>query len=177
MTTAKKMQQVEDLRQRVERATIAISVDYRGLTVSQTQALRRKLRESSVEMKVVKNTLIRLAARQAGREDILPIVDGPTALVLGYGDIVVPARALTEYIRQARLPMMLRGAYAEGRVLSGDGVTDLATAPPREVLLSRIAGGLQSPLVNLMGLLNATLRDLAGLVDARVTQKEGQDES
>ena len=177
MPTAKKMQQVEDLRQCVERATIAISVDYRGLTVSQTQALRRKLRESSVEMKVVKNTLIRLAARQAGREDMLPIVDGPTALVLGYGDIVAPARALTEYIRQARLPMTLRGAYAEGRVLSGDDVTDLATVPPREVLLSRIAGELQSPLVNLMGLLNATLRDLAGLVDARVTQKEGQGES
>ena len=103
MPTARKMQQVEDLRQRVERATIAISTDYRGLTVAQTQALRRRLREANVEMRVVKNTLVRLAAHQSGREDMLPIVEGPTALVLGYDDIIAPARVLTEYIRQVRI--------------------------------------------------------------------------
>ncbi len=176
MPTAKKIEQVEQLRDRVQRATIAISADYRGLSVAQMQALRRKLREAGVELRVVKNTLLRRAAEDAGRPDLLHIVEGPTALAFGFGDdLVAPARVLTEHIRQSRIAMTVRGGLAEGRVLSAADVSDLATSPSREELLARIAGGLQSPLVNLMGLLSATLREFAGLVDARATQLEASE--
>jgi large subunit ribosomal protein L10 len=173
MPTAKKVQQVEELRDRLGRATIAISADYRGLSVGQAQALRRRLRESGVELRVVKNTLLRIAAREADREDMLQIIEGPTAIAFGFeSDIVAPAKAITEYIRQSRSTLTVKGAYAEGRVLSADDINDLASAPSRPELLGRIAGGLQSPVANLVGLLSATVRDLAGLVDARVTQLE-----
>ena len=176
MPTAKKIEQVEQLRDRVERATIAISVDYRGLSVAEMQALRRKLREAGVELRVVKNSLVRRAAEAAERPDLLQIVEGPTALAFGFDDdLVAPAKALTEHIRQARIAMTVRGGFAEGRVLSAAELNDLATAPSREELLARIAGGLQSPLVNLLSLLSATLREFAGLVDARATQMEGSE--
>ncbi len=176
MPTAKKVQQVEELRDVVTRATIVISADYRGLTVAQAQALRRRLREAGVEFRVVKNSLLRLAAEKADLAPIIEIVEGPTAIAVGYdGDLIGPAKAITEYIRQSRSALTLRGGFAEGRVLSVAELNDLATAPSREELLSRIAGGLQSPLVKLIGLLNATLRDLAGLIDARATQLEGSE--
>jgi large subunit ribosomal protein L10 len=79
---------------------------------------------------------------------------------------------ITEYIRQSRSPFTVRGAYAEGRVLSAEDINDLAAAPARPELLGRIAGGLQSPIANLVGLLSATLREFAGLVDARASQLE-----
>ncbi|HWO93252.1 MAG TPA: 50S ribosomal protein L10 [Dehalococcoidia bacterium] len=175
MPTAKKVQQVEELRDLVSRATIAISTDYRGLTVSQLQALRRRLRDAGVEIHVVKNTLAHRAATEAGREGLSQIIEGPTALAIGFDDVVAPAKALTEFVRQSRLTVPIRGAYTDGQVLSSADVADLASAPPREELLARIAGGLQSPLVNLMALLSATVRELAGLIDARAGQLEGSE--
>lgn len=173
MPTPKKTATVAELHEQISRAAIAISADYSGMSVGQLQGLRRALRESGADFRVVKITLLRRAAEQAGRGDLLQVVEGPTALALGYGDIIAPAKALTEHVRAARLPLTIRGAWAEGQVLSAADVASLATVPPREELLSRIVGGLQSPLVNLVGLLNASLREFAGLVDARATQLEG----
>ncbi len=173
MPTAKKIATVAELREQVARASVTITTDYSGMSVGQMQGLRRALRETGADLRVVKLTLLRRAAEEAGRGEMLQVVEGPTALAIGYADIVAPAKALTEYIRTARLPMTIRGGWAEGQVLSAGDVTELATVPPREELLSRIAGGLQSPLVNLVGLLNAATREFAGLIDARATQLEG----
>lgn len=170
MPTQKKIDTVAELREQLGRATIAISTDYRGLSVGQTQALRRKLREADADFRVVKLTLLRLAATDAGRDALLDVVEGPTALALGYDDIIAPAKVLSEHVRQTRLPLTVRGGWAEGRVLSATDIGDLASAPSREELLGRIMGGLQSPLVNLASLLTATLREFAGLVEARADQ-------
>jgi ribosomal protein L10 len=88
MPTPKKERMVEELRERIARITIAVGADYRGLTVPEMVQLRRKMRSAGVELKVVKNTLTRLAAERAGRPVLNELIEGPTALAFGYGDIM-----------------------------------------------------------------------------------------
>lgn len=172
MPTEKKAQMVAELQDKLQRAAIAISTEYQGLTVAQLNDLRAKLREAGVEMKVVKNTLLRIAAEGVGRPEVMEIVEGPTALVLGYQDVTAPAKAITEHIRAARLPIKVRKAWLEGRILSPPEVEELARLPSREVLLGQFMGGLQSTLAQFSGLLSAVVRDFASLVDQRASQLE-----
>lgn len=173
MPTEKKVQEVKSLADKVSRTTIAIGADYRGLTVKQMTDLRRALRGAEVELKVVKNTLLQLASKDAKRTEVMAIAEGPTAIAFGYGsDVVAPAKALTEFLRSSRLDVKIHGAYVEGQIIDRKGVEDLASVPPKEVLLAKIAGALISPAAELAGLLSATLREFAGLVDARAEQLE-----
>ena len=98
MTTAKKIEQVELLKDLISRAEIAIAMTYQGTTVSEQVDLRNQLRQADAEVRVVKNTLFKRAAVDAGREEFAELVDGPTALVFGYNDPVAPAKALQNYI-------------------------------------------------------------------------------
>ena len=173
MPTAKKIEDVQELTDKVTRSTIAIGTDYRGLTVKQITELRRALRGADVELRVVKNNLMKLATDNGGKPEIMEILEGPTAVAFGYGnDIVAPAKALTEFLRSARLDVKIYGAYVEGQIVDRKGVEDLASVPPREILLGKIAGALISPAAQLAGLLSGTLREFAGLVEARANQME-----
>jgi large subunit ribosomal protein L10 len=170
--TARKEALVGELEDLVSRSTIAISANYRGMTVSDMTALRRRMRETGVELRVVKNTLLRMAAERGGKPDLFQIVDGPTALIFGFGEPRQPAAAVSEFIRTARSPLTLTGAYFDGQVLPATGVTELATLPSKEQLLSQLMGDLQSPLATLGGLLAGTLREFASLIEARSGQME-----
>ncbi len=185
MPTDKKIETVEELRGRIQRCTIAIAADYRGLTVSDMGALRRQLRQAGVELRVVKNRLFRLAAQAAGQPEAAELAEGPTAVAFGYGDVVAPARALTEYIRSARNAFTLRKAFLEGRLLAERDISELAILPPKEILAARLAGALQAPIARLAGLLAGALvnppgrllmdsvHNLASLLEARAKQLEG----
>src|SRR3990172_9630278 len=97
MPTQKKMDTVADLKERLERATLIAGAEYRGMLVKEMHELRRKMREGGVEVRVVKNTLLKLAAEQAGRHPVVQIVEGPTALAISYGDAIEAAKPLTAY--------------------------------------------------------------------------------
>jgi large subunit ribosomal protein L10 len=170
--TARKEQTVGELEDLVARSTVAISANYRGMSVAEMTALRRRMRETGVELRVVKNTLLRLAAERGGKPNLFQIVEGPTALIFGFGEPRDPAAAITEYLRTSRTPMTLTGAFFEGQALPASGVGDLASLPSRDQLLSQFMGDLQSPLSMLAGLIQGTLREFAGLIEARSTQME-----
>lgn len=174
MPTARKEETVAELQEIVSRSTVAISANYPGLSVAEMTVLRRRMREVGVEIKVVKNTLLHRAAQQAGKPKLSEIVQGATALMFGFSDPNDPARAITEYIRTSRNSLTLVGAYLDGQTLPAAGVAELATLPSRPQLLSQFMGGLQSPMATLAGLITGTLREFAGLVDARATQMEGE---
>ena len=163
-----------DIKDSMERASIAISADYRGLTVAQITDLRRALRPANVEVKVVKNTLASMAAEQAGRPEMAQLTSGPTAIAFGYGDPVAPVKALTEHLRARRMQLTIHGGWIEGQILNRAGVESIATLPSREQLVADIVGKLQSPLYNLAGLLQASVRNFAGLVESRAKQLEEQ---
>ena len=184
MATQKKVETVEELRGRIERAQIVIAADYSGLTVSEMVQLRRVIRDAGVEMRVVKNRLFLRAAEAAGHPELAELLQGPTAIVFGYDDIAAPAKAVSEYQRTARNAFAVRKGALEGQVLSVAQVQELANLPPRPVLLGRLAGALQAPIAALAGLLgnvlsvppgrlfNDSFTTLAGLLEARAKQLE-----
>jgi large subunit ribosomal protein L10 len=162
---ARKVEAVTELTDRLGRATSAIVTDYRGLTVKQLEELRARLRNEGIEYHVVKNTLARRAAEEAGVGQFSEVLVGPVGLALGFGDLSTPARILNEYFRvNRRLPIV--AGLVEKRVLDADAVRAVADLPSREVLLSQLAGTLQSPLSSLAGALNSILSNFAATLDA-----------
>lgn len=117
MPTPRKVEMLAEVKDAMERASIAISADYRGLTVAQLTELRRALRPAGAEVKIVKNTLAVMAAKEAGREEMGEIVQGPTAIAFGFEDPIAPVKAFTEHLRAKRLTIDLHGGWLEGRVL------------------------------------------------------------
>src|SRR3970040_813459 len=102
MPTEKKIETVAELSEILSRSTVVIGAEYRGLKVSESTALRRQLRDAGIEMHVIKNTLFRRAAEAAGKSDMMPLADGPTALIIGFGDPIAPVKTVVEYQRTAR---------------------------------------------------------------------------
>lgn len=173
MPTQEKIETVADLKDRLERSTIVVSTQYRGLTVKEMQALRRKMREGGLEVKVIKNTLLRLAADQAGKPGITEIVEGPTALAIAYGDIIDAAKAVSEYAQTAPGAFKLRGGFLAGTIISDTQLKDLTKIPPKPVLLSQLLGLLQGPLAEFLSLMESPLRELVGLNNALVEELPG----
>jgi large subunit ribosomal protein L10 len=161
----RKVAAVAELADKLGRATSAIVTDYRGLTVKQLEDLRATLRASQVEYVVVKNTLARRAAEQAGVGQFSAALVGPVGLALGYADLATPAKLLNDYFRvNRRLPVV--AGLIEGTVLDAEGVRAVADLPSREALLAQLAGTLQSPLTTLAGSLQSILSILASTLDA-----------
>jgi large subunit ribosomal protein L10 len=173
MPTQKKIDTVADLKGRIERATLVASAEYRGLRVKEMVEMRRRLREAGIEVKVIKNTLLKLAAEGAGEPELLEIVEGPTALALTYGDAIEAAKALSGYAQGAPQGFAIRGGYMDGAVLSAKDVRDLVRIPPRPVLLAQFMGQMQSPLAGFVGLLEAPLRELTGLMHSLLSELPG----
>lgn len=173
MPTVKKADTVAGIQDLIQRATIAISTDYRGMRVADLTALRRKLREAGVEYHVIKNTLGRLAAQNAEQAAYLEVLNGPTALAFGFGDQVEAAKSLTDYLRASRLNLPVRGAVLDGRVLDTAGVQALAALPSKNILLAQVLGGIQTPLVGLLTVLNGVTSAFVRVLDARAKQLAG----
>ena len=164
---------VTELSETLARSTAVVAADYRGLKVAEATALRKQMREAGLAVEVVKNTLFRLAARQAGKEELGALAEGPTALIIGFDDPFVAVKAVAEYQRTARNTFAARKAFVEGQLFIGAALAELATLPPKEVLLAQFAGALASPITNLVYLLQATVQELSGLLEARAGQLEG----
>ena len=168
---------VEELAEQLSASETLIVADYRGLTNKQLEALRDELLEHGARFRIVKNTLTRRAAEQAGADALLVMLEGPTAIAFieSSGDPAAVAKALAATSKETNV-LTLRGGIFEGRTLSGDEVEQLATLPPLDVLRAQLVGAIVAPLTQLLGLVSAPLRDLHGLIDARIKQLEEQGE-
>jgi large subunit ribosomal protein L10 len=166
MARPEKVEQVDLLTEKLKTAKAAVLTDYRGLTVGQLQDLRGRLRSQEVEYRVVKNTLARRAAVEAGHDEFQDLLKGPVAIAFGYSDISAPARVLGEYARQTRLKLEIVGGLIEGRVMNPEQVRQTADLPPREVQLAQLLGTLQSPIAQLVATIQAPVQQLVGLLEA-----------
>ena len=174
MSREKKVQIIEDLQEVFSKCNIGIFTDYRGLTTAQMTDLRRKLGESDIEYKVVKNTLARFAAERAGRNELGNLFEGPVAIAFGYGDMTKPAKVLTDYIRASRSTLSVKGGFLTTKLLTVGDVETLSKLPPTEVLLAQVLGAMQSPFVSLVNLLATPVRGVMGVLQARIKQLEGE---
>ncbi len=167
-----KAEQVELLAEKLKKAKVAILTDYRGLTVSQLQDLRARLRTGDVEYRVVKNTLTRRAAEAAGVPALQKELEGPVAIAFGYDDLATPAKLINDFVRTTRLKLDVKGGLVEGRVFSPDQVKQLADLPSREVLLAQLLGTLQSPVGQLVAIMQTPHQQLLGVLNAYKTKLE-----
>ena len=168
---------VDELAGELGSAETLIVADYRGLTNKQLEALRDQLLPHGARFRIVKNTLTRRAAEQAGADALLVMLEGPTAIafVESSGDPAAVAKALAATAKESNV-LTLRGGILEGKTLSGEEVDRLATLPPFDVLRGQLVGAIVAPLTQLLGLVSAPLRDLHGLINARIKQLEEQGE-
>jgi large subunit ribosomal protein L10 len=169
MPTEAKIETVAALREEVERSRTMIVSEYRGLTVKEIAEIRRALRKSDVAYRVVKNRLMKIAAAGPVGEALGPFLEGPTAIAFGT-DEAATAKAVIDATRPYKVVRITGGVLGE-RSIDADGVTRLASLPPRDTLLAQIAGGFTAPLATTAGLFAAPLQEVAGLLAALHDQK------
>lgn len=156
---------VEEIGERLKKTKGAVLADYRGLNVAEATELRSKLREAGIEFKVLKNTLTRLAARDVGIEGLDSYLEGPTAIAFDFQDQVAPAKILAEFAKTHKA-LEIKAGILENKVLDAASVKALADLPPKEVLLAKVLGAMQSPLYGLAGGLSGLLRNFVYVLDA-----------
>ncbi len=173
MPTQKKVEQVAEIKQLIERAEIAISTAYQGVPMAKQIELRQQLRAVGAEMMVVKNTLLKIAAESIGKPQFGDLADGPTAIVVGFDEPVSAAKALTAFLRaNDQSAVAIRRAIVGGTLVDEAYVRDLATVPSRDELAAKLAGNVIGKISEFAGLLLATQRKFAGLIEARAKQLE-----
>lgn len=143
----KKQEEVSQVAQDLKNAASVVVVDYLGLTVEEVTNLRKTLRESGVQMKVVKNTILRRAAAEAGIEGIDETFVGPSAIVFSENEVVAPAKIVAQFAEKAE-ELSIKGGLIEGKLASADEINALAKLPDRDGLLSMLLSVLQAPVRN-----------------------------
>jgi len=174
MPKEKKTRIIESLQEIFSKCSIGILTDYRGLSTAEMTALRRRLGESGIDYKVVKNTLARFAAERLGRNDLLSLFEGPIAIAFGYDEIPEPAKILADYINTSKVSLGIKGGFLKDRPLTPEDVKTLSTLPSKEILLARMMSGMQSPIYALLNYLTNPLRGLVTVLQARIQQLEGE---
>ena len=172
MPTLRKGTLIDELKVQLERAEMTVVTDYRGLTVTQLQDLRSRLKPLDAEFRIAKNTLTRIAAESVGIHGLEPTLEGPTAIMMAYGDIVAPAKVLSDFVRSSRM-LTIKSAVLGTQVLEAGDVEAIATLPSREELLGKLVNLLASPMARTVGVLNGPARSVVYLANARVEQLGG----
>jgi large subunit ribosomal protein L10 len=166
-----KVAEVAEIKQKLERASGVVVVEYMGMNVLEVTELRNQLRRSSVEYRVLKNTLVNRAADELAIEGLEPFLKGPTALAFGYEDPTQPAKVLTEYMKKVN-KLQIKCGLVDRKLVKAKEVEALAKIPPKEQLVAKMLGSMNAPIANFVGVLNGPARALVCALRAVQDQKE-----
>jgi large subunit ribosomal protein L10 len=174
MPTQAKAEKIEELTDKLSRATVTILVQTQGLTVKDMMELRGKMRAAKLEFQVAKNTLLRIASERNNMTELdKNIFNGQTAVAFGYDDEITAAKTVTDYIRTSKVAVLKSGILG-GRALSADEVEGLSKIPGGKLQAkAEVVGTIQGPLASTYGLLTAPLRDLCYVLQAHAEQLNG----
>jgi large subunit ribosomal protein L10 len=150
---------VEEIKGKLDKATAAVIIDYIGLTVSEADAMRKKLRESDVDYKVYKNTLVRRAIEGTQYESLNEVLEGPSALAVSYADVTLPARILSTAMKDYK-KMSFKAGVIEGNFYDANAMQTIASIPSREELIAKFLGSIKNPI-------GAFVRTLSAIADAK----------
>jgi len=177
MLKTEKERVVAELTERLKASETLMVADYRGLDVTQLNDVRTELLKHGARFSVVKNTLAKRAAEEAGVSDLVAMLDGPTAIAfVGDGDMVAIAKALSDAARETKV-LTVKGGMLDGEPITAEQVKDLGSLPPADVLRGQVLAVIVGPMASVVGIFTAPLRDFVGVVDARIRQLEEQGES
>ena len=170
MATAEKVAAVERIAEKMRSTDVYYLVDFRGLTVGEATDLRNRLRADGVDLMVVKNTLAKRAAAEAGIAGLDDLLEGPTAIAYCGSDAVAPAKTLMAFAKEKK-KMAIKGGLLQSRVLGQVEVEQLSQLPSREELIAKLVGGIASPLYGLANVLTGPMRGLVVALDQIREQK------
>ena len=174
--TSAKQAVVAHLKEQLESAKGVVLTSYKGLTDAQDTELRRELREAGVSYHVVKNTMLRIAAKEAGIEGIEEHLEGTTAFAFSTEDAVAPAKVICGFIKKNKLEdaevLTVKVGMVEGKVIGVDEVKALAALPSREELIAKLLGSMNAPISNTVNVLQGVIRNAVYVLDAIRSQKE-----
>jgi large subunit ribosomal protein L10 len=169
---SEKVEAVAELHAKFARAVSAVLADFRGLTVQEITDLRQQLRDASLELAVVKNTLARLAVQETAFERLSPYLKGPTSITFSYRDTVAPAKILSAYVKKQPKLAVHAGLF-EGEIVPAEKIAEIADLPPRDVLLAQALAAMQGPLAGLVWTLQGVLSNFIGTLQA-IHDKQAQ---
>ena len=164
---------VSNFSKKIEGYKAVVLTHYRGLNVEQINQLRKRLREEKVDYHVIKNTLMRLASKGTDLEKLNNYFEGPTAIAISYGDPILLAKVLSEFIK-TQPSLEIKVGLIEGRVSPPEEVKALAAMPSREVLLAQILGGIQMLGGQVVGAILSILQQMLGVIQSRADQLESE---
>lgn len=174
MPKPEKIKVVEVLKEKFSTAEGFVLADYTGLTVEEANGLRGRCKEAEVEYRVIKNTLARIAVKEADLEGVEGFIDGPTAVALSVKDSIAPARVLAGFMKEVR-KMAFRGGYLDGRAYSADEIKEISRLPGKDGLIAQVMGALNAPMSQIVWNLEGTLRNLVSVIDQISKKKGNQD--
>tara|TARA_B100000676_G_C17789193_1_gene686098 strand:- start:28 stop:606 length:579 start_codon:yes stop_codon:yes gene_type:complete len=169
MPTEAKAGVIEELKTYMEGCTIAISTDYSGLNVSDMNLLRTTLRNKDITYKVVKNTLFKRAADESDRPELKELVDQNTGIIFGYGDEQIPAKIISEFIKETGSELTINAGVIGTQILSAEELDQLAKLPGKDELVAKLIGQLHGQLAGLVFVLNSPISGFARVLNGPVT--------
>ena len=174
--TPKKQAVVSEIKNWLTTSQAVILTSYRGLNVATDTEMRRELRAAGVTYKVVKNTMLRIAAKEAGIEGLDSHLEGTTAIAFSTEDAVAPAKVLCGFMKKNKLEdqgiLTIKVGILDGKVIDAKEVKALANLPSREELIAKLLGSMNAPIANTVGVLSGIIRNFVGVVEAYRAKKE-----
>lgn len=168
-----KQQIVKNLADRLKNSAAGVLVEYKGINVADDTVLRSNFRAANIKYDVVKNTLLKLAAKEAGLEDLSAVLEGTTSLATSDDDVVASAKVINDFIKKnEKIGMKIKAGFLDGKVISDKEVQFLAELPSKEVLVAQVLGGLNAPITGLVNVLNGNIRGLACALNAIAEKKQ-----
>jgi len=168
----KKKELVEQLKKDVSGLTIALVLDYRGLTTAELTDIRRALYKNDAKLSVAKNTLLKRVVDGTEMAGLSEVLKGPTALAVGKADQIAPIKILTEYLKKNKKENEIRGGFMDGQLLDAKQVNDLANLPSLDELRGKLVGGIASPLNGIVAAISGPQRGLVNVLDQFAKHKQ-----
>jgi len=169
-TKAFKQDKVSQIKENIDKASVAIVTEYKGYSVEEITNLRRALQKEDGDYMVTKNTLAKLAVKDTPYEVLAETFKGPIAIAFGFGDQVAPAKVLSKFIKDAKKGEIVAAAL-DGKLLSAEEAKALATIPSKEEIYAKMLGCVNSPATGIVGSINAVMASLTRAVAAVRDQK------
>jgi len=173
MPNQKNIQILENVNEKFPKAKGIYFTNYKGLNVEQMTELRKELFAANIEYKVVKKTLTKIAAKNAGLDSIEKLLDGQSALAISYTDPAQPGKVISNFIKKNKIDkLVITGCVYEGVVFGADQVESVINLPSRRELLASLVGALSAPMSNLVGVLRATMSEFVGTLNSLNNEKK-----
>jgi large subunit ribosomal protein L10 len=168
---AQKQQLVNELAEKMKSAVSGVLVDYKGITVADDTKLRAELRKAGVYYAVKKNSIIGLAAKEAGLSELEKVLSGTTAIAISDNDLTGPAKILSKFAEDSKIGFSVKAGFIEGKAATGEEIKELAKLPSKEVLVAKFLGSMNAPISGFVNVLNGNLRGLVVALNAIAEKK------